>query len=189
MVDFVKRAARAGEGVLGPGEEVRGAVNVTPSPFLVPNAGMAGGMMAGGVVGAVIGSAVDRKNLSKGAMRPVPTIAARTPLDPGISANGALLAVTDRRVLLWRISGLGKPKGVFQSIEFGDIDAIAWEAAGAEYLAGRAKAVMLWLGTKRGEVLAAAAIAAGPAAKYASGAVDALVAGCPGIVSMFDPGE
>lgn len=189
MVDFVKRAARAAEEILGPDERVRGAVNVTPSPFLVPNAGMTGGMIAGGVVGAVIGSAVDRKNSSRQESRPVPAIAARSPLEPEIPANGALLAVTDRRVLLWKIGGLGKPKDVLHSLDLGGLDTVAWEAADAKHLSGRAKAVMLWLGTVHGEVLAASAIAAGPAAKYASGVVDALVAGCPGVVSEFVPGR
>lgn len=186
MVDFLKRAAKSGD--LDPDEQVLGAVNVLASPFVVANAGMTGGLIAGGVVGAAVGAAWDRRRRkadeADAATKPLPEIAARSVFEPGIPANGALLAVTSKRILMWNISAMGKPKGVLATIDLADVDQVYWEDVGSKWLRGSPASLMVWLGV-HDAVLAMAAISLGPAGKYATGLVAALEQRLPGKVQEF----
>ena len=183
MVDFVKRATKAV--ALRPDEEMRGAINVTASPFLVSNAGMTGGAIAGGLVGAAIGAAVDARISGKEGERDLPAIAARVSMEPGIPTNGALAAVSSHRMLLWKISAMGKPRDILHEIPLGDIDAVVWEDTDAKWLGGKPKSIQVWVGVREESVLSAAAIAMGPANKWAHGLVDAFRAGLGSRVTEF----
>jgi hypothetical protein len=187
LVDFAKRAR--GTDDLDPDEDVLGASNVTPSPFGVANAGMTGGLIAGGVVGLTMGAAWDAKRRrtddAEYAAKMLPAIAARLPFDPPVSTNGALLAVTTQRVVVWRISGLGKPKEILHSIPLTEIDEVWWEDADAKWLAGKPGSLLLWVG-KGDRVLPVAGIAMGPAAKFIRSVVTALEELLPGKVHRFE---
>ena len=175
MVDFLKRARNSGD--LDPDEEVIGAANVTPSPFAAPNAGMTGGVIAGGVVGAAIGTAWDSRRRKKGeeeqSARMFPAVAARVAWDPAIPVNGALLAVTTKRVVAWRISAMGKPKKILLSIPHGEIDEVWWEDADTKWLAGKPASLLIWIGTGD-RVLSMAGIVLGPGGKFIRSVVAAL---------------
>lgn len=186
MVDFRKRAAKAAHSMLDADEEVLAAINVTASPFL-PAAGMVGGAIAAGAAGAVVGSIFDGKRQREDAGRTLPAVAARSPFEPGIPANGALAAITSKRVLVWKIGGLGKPKDLLAEFRLDDVDEFVWEDADTRWLKGRPKSFLLWFGVKEESVLAAVAISMGPAHKYAQSMVDAMTARRPGIVSEFKP--
>lgn len=187
MVDFVKRAAKAAQGMLSSDEEIRGAINVTPSPFIVGNAGMTGGMIAGGVLGAALGAAVDKRISGKEGERDLPAISARPTADPPIPTNGALAAVTNKRLLIWTISGLGKPKELIHDVSLGEIDAVVWEDTDVKWMRGKPQSIQVWIGLGGSTVVSTAAISMGPAGKWARGLVDALAAGLPGKVTEFSP--
>jgi len=51
MVDFTKRAAKAGDGILQAGETVLAATNVMPTPFDMAGTAAIGGAIAGGFFG------------------------------------------------------------------------------------------------------------------------------------------
>jgi hypothetical protein len=167
VVDFSKRARNTNE--IEPDEEVIAACNVTPSPFGVANAGMTGGLIAGGVVGMAVGAAWDarRKKQSDAAadQKMLPAVAARLPYEPGIPTNGALLAVTTKRVLAWRISGLGKVREKLIDFRLDDIDEVWWEDADAKWMAGQPGSLLMWIGIGD-KVLSLAGIAMGPAGKH-----------------------
>lgn len=187
MVDFLKRARNTGN--LDPDEEVIGASNVTQSPFAVANAGMTGGVIAGGAVGAAVGAAWDarrqKKDKGEQAAKLLPTVAARAPYQPGIPTNGALLAVTTKRVVAWRISAMGKPKDLLLSIRHDQIDEVWWEDADAKWLGGRPASLLIWIGVGDG-VLSTAGIAMGPSGKYIRSVVTALEGRLPGKVRQFE---
>lgn len=188
MVDFRKRAEKAGAGLLHPDETVLAAVNVTPSPFAVGNAGMIGGMVAGGAVGAAVGMAWDRHRGNKEAeaesVRPLPGVAGRPAVEPAIPRNGALLAITSERVLVWDISGLGKPKDLLIEVSLHDVDEVAWQTLDTGWMSGRPASTMLWIGVGD-RVLPLAAIAMGPAGAHARSVVAALTERRPGRVIEF----
>ena len=187
MVDFVKRAAKTGD--TEPDEEVLAAVNVTPSPFTVPNAGMTGGLIAGGLVGAAAGAAWDRRREraeeEEQEGKSLPEVAFRAPVEPGIPANGALLAVTTKRILAWRISGLGRPREILVSLPLADVDAVRWEDVETRWLGGRPSSVAFWIGSGD-RVLACAAISMGPAGKWVDRVIAALDERLPGRVEEWD---
>ncbi len=187
MVDFLKRARNSGD--LDPDEEVIGASNVTPSPFTVPNAGMTGGIIAGGAVGAVVGAAWDRSRRRKGekdqATKMLPVVAAKAALEPEVPANGALLAVTTKRVVVWSISAMGKPKAVLLSIPHGQIDEVWWTDADSKWLAGKPASLLIWIGVGE-QVLSTAGIVMGPSGKYIRSVVSGLEERLPGKVQEFE---
>lgn len=187
MVDFVKRARNTGD--IDSDEEVLGACNVTPSPFGVANAGMTGGLIAGGAIGAVVGVAWDKRRSksddAEQASKMLPAVAARVAFQPPIPTNGALWAVTTKRVIAWEVSAMGKPKGVLLGIPHDEIDEVWWEDADTRWLAGRPASLLLWVGTGD-RVLAAAGIALGPGGKYVRSVVAALEARLPGKVMRFE---
>ena len=187
MVDFVKRARATGD--LDPDERVIGAANITPSPFSVANAGMTGGVIAGGVVGAVVGATWDSRRRKKGeeeqAAKMLPAVAARAAFEPKVPSNGALLAVTNKRVIVWKISAMGKPKDVLLSIPHERIDEVWWEDADSKWLAGKPASLLIWIGT--GDmVLSVAGIVMGPAGKFIRSVVTALEERLPGGVHRFE---
>lgn len=188
MVDFRKRAETAAEGLLQPGETVLAGVNVTASPFTVANAGMIGGVVAGGMVGAAVGMAWDRRRRRKDeeaeAVRPLPAIAGRPPVEPTVSANGGLLAVTTHRVLLWSVSGLGKPRDLLVAVSLHDVDEVVWQDLDAGWMSGRPASTALWIGVGE-RVLPLAAISMGPAGKAVRSVVATLGERRPGRVSEF----
>jgi len=187
MIDFAKRARSTND--LDPDEEVLGASNVTPSPFGVANAGMTGGLIAGGAAGLAVGAAWDAKRRktddAEQAAKTLPAVAARLPLDPPVSVKGALLAVTTKRVLVWKVSGLGKPKEILHSIPLTEIDEVWWEDADAKWLAGKPGSLLLWVGAGD-RVLSVAGIAMGPGAKFIRSVVTALEERLPGKVHRFE---
>ncbi len=187
MVDFAKRAAKAGGGLFHPGEEVLGATNVSPAPFGMANAGMVGGMIAGGAVGAAVGAAYDkfREKKEEDDAPQLPEIAARPQYEPQVPANGALLAATTHRLILWKISGLGKPKDVLADIPIGEIDSVVWFDADTKWMRGKPKSTLMWFGLRDGRVLTTAAITMGPAGKYVADLIAKLGAARPGLVEEF----
>ena len=138
MVDFAKRAR--GTGDLDPDEDIVAASNVTPSPFSVANAGLTGGLIAGGAVGAAVGATWDSRRRKKDdrvqADKQLPAVAARQPFESQIPTNGALLAVTTKRICVWKISAMGKPKELLFSISHNQVDGVWWEDADTKWLAG-----------------------------------------------------
>lgn len=190
MVDFSKRAARA-PGV-APGETVLAAVNVFPSPFRVAAAGATSGVVAGGLIGAAIGTAWDARNQKRDAAeaeaRPLPDVAKRPPVEPAIPGGGGLLAVTDHRVLVWSIAGLGKPKDLIHAFPIGDVDQVAWLRLDAGWMRGKPASLVLWIGIAAG-VLAASAVALASSARQAGEVVAVLGRLRPGRVTHFDPSQ
>ncbi|MCJ7726975.1 MAG: hypothetical protein MUP76_11395 [Acidimicrobiia bacterium] len=191
MVDFTKRAARAGDGILQPGEAVLAATNVMPTPFSMAGSAALGGAIAGGLVGGLVGAAVDKRREKKAtaedAGQLVPAMATRPPSPHTIPKNGALLAVTDRRIIVWAISGLGKPGEVLFEVPLESIDAAAWQEADPKWMRGSPKSTVFWIGISGDSVLPAAAISLGPAGKYVRAVTDALERGLPGRVQEFTP--
>ena len=187
MVDFLKRARNSGD--LDPDEEVIGASNVMPSPFLVPNAGMTGGVIAGGVVGAAVGAAWDARRSRKGeeeqATKVLPGVAARPAFEPEIPTNGALLAVTTKRVVAWTISAMGKPKAVLLTVPHAEIDEVWWVDAETKWLAGKPASLLIWIGTGQ-RVLSLAGIVMGPSGKFIRSVVAGLDERLPGRVLEFE---
>ncbi|MCB2224165.1 MAG: hypothetical protein KQH83_08320 [Actinobacteria bacterium] len=189
MVDFTKRAARAAEGMLAPGEAVLAASNVFPSPFAVADSATTAGAVAGGLVGGLVGAAVDRRRESRGreedASAPVPAMANRPRDERAVPANGALLAVTGTRIVVWSISGLGKPRDVLFQIPLDTLDAVAWQEADPKWVRGKPRSTLFWLGIGGSAVLPVAAISMGPAGTYVRAIVDALAGLLPGKVREF----
>jgi len=187
VVDFLKRARNSGD--LDPDEEVVGASNVMPSPFVVTNAGITGGVIAGGVVGAAAGAAWDARRRRKGeeeqATTILPAIAARTPFEPEIPTNGALLAATTKRVVAWKISGMGKPKAVLLTLPYSEIDEVRWVDADSKWLAGKPASLLIWIGAGE-RVLSLAGIVMGPSEKYIRSVVAGLDERLPGRVHEFE---
>lgn len=188
MVDFARRARNSGD--IGADEEVLAAANVTASPFVVANAGMTGGLIAGGVVGMAAGAAWDARRRKKdgvpGEGKPLPDLAARTPFEPGIPANGALFAATTGRLITWKISAMGKPRSVLWSAALGDIDEVVWEDADTKWAAGRPRSTLLWVGVEPERVVSMAAISMGPAGKHVAALVEALEGRLGSRVSRFE---
>jgi len=191
MVDFTKRATKAGDGVLRAGETVLAATNVMPAPFSMAGSAAVGGAIAGGLVGGLAGAAVDRRREKKAAAEDaeqlVPALATRPPFAHAVPKNGALLAVTDRRIIVWSISGLGQPGEVLFEVPSNDIDAAAWQEADPKWMRGSPKSTLIWVGIGGATVLPAAAISAGPAGKYVRAVTDALERLLPGKVRKFTP--
>jgi len=189
MVDFAKRAAKAGVGVLRADETVLAATNVLPTPFAIAGSGAIGGAIAGGVVGTLVGSAVDKRraNQAEGGGELVPALANRQAADGEIPKNGALMAVTEHRIIVWAISGLGKPKDVLFDVPYETIDAIAWQQADPKWIRSSPKSVLFWIGIGGESVMPAAAVTMGPAAKYVHAVIEALAQRLPGKVQEFSP--
>lgn len=187
MVDFAKRARSTGD--LAIDEEVIGAASITPSPFSVSNAGMTGGVIAGGVVGAVVGAAWDSRRRKKGeedrTAKMLPAVAARLAFEPQVPTNGALMAVTNTRVIIWEISAMGKPKDVLLSIAHDRIDEVWWEDADSKWLAGMPASLLIWIGIED-RVLSVAGIVMGPAGKFIRSVVTALEERLPERVRRFE---
>lgn len=190
MVDFAKRAR--GTGDLDPDEEIVAASNVTPSPFAVADAGLTGGMIAGGAVGAAFGATWDSRRKKKDAKtqaeKMLPAVAARQPFDSQIPINGALLAVTTKRICVWKISAMGKPKQILFSILHDQIDGVWWEDADTKWLAGKPASLLMWIGIGD-RVLSTAGISLGPAGKSIRSVVAALDERLPGKVHRFEVGD
>ena len=96
------------------------------------------------------------------------------------------MAVTEHRIIFWAISGLGKPKAVLFEVPFHSIDAIAWHAADPKWMRGSPASTVFWIGVEGEAVLPAAAITAGPAAKYVRAVAAALEQRLPGKVQEFN---
>jgi hypothetical protein len=188
MVDFAKRARRTGD--IEPDEEVLAGFNATPSPFGIGNAGMTGGLIAGGAVGMAVGAAWDRSRAKKlaeeQAGKGLPDIVGREPFEPPIPTNGTLFAVTTKRIVVWTIAGLGKPKDMLLSIPLSDVDSVVWEEADTKLLGGRPGSLMMWIGVGGEQVLACAGISMGPAGKYVKHALAALEERLPGRVVAWE---
>ncbi len=188
MVDFRKRAAEGAAAILLPGEQVLAGVSVTESPFRVGGAGFTSGMIAGGVVGAAVGAAVDkhrdRKESERESVRAQPEVALRSELEPAVPRAGGLLGVTTERVLVWSVSGMGKPKDLLHAIGLHEVDTVVWQRLEAARLAGRPASIVMWIGVGQ-QVLPCAAIDMGPSAKHARGVIEALAARRPGRVVEF----
>ncbi len=190
MVDFAKRAR--GTGDLDPDEEIVAASNVTPSPFSVANAGLTGGLIAGGAVGAAVGATWDSRRRKKDAKlqsdKQFPAVAARQPIDNQVPTNGALLAVTTKRICFWKISAMGKPKELLFSIPHDQIDGVWWEDADTKWLAGKPASLLLWIGIGD-RVLSMAGISMGAGGKSIRSVVAAMEERLPGKVRRFEAGE
>lgn len=188
MVDFVKRAISTGD--IEPDEQVLAGFNATPSPFGVANAGMTGGLIAGGVIGLAVGAAWDRRRNRKDAEeqedKRLPDVAARLPFEPGIPANGSLTAITTKRIAVWNIAGLGKPRDMLLSIPLADIDVVRWEVADARWMGGRPSSMLWWVGVGGDRVLSCAGIAMGAAGKYVKESLRALEERLPGKVVAWE---
>lgn len=190
MVDFTKRAAKAATSHLGATETVLAGVNVFPTPLQLGGAGATGGAIAGGLGGAAVGAAVDKrredKQAAEDAARTLPDLAGRPGAAEAIPKNGALLGVTEQRLLVWKISGLGKPKDLLFELPLEQIDRVAWHEADTKWLRGSPKSILIWVGLTDGTVIPIAAISMGPAGKHAAAVVEALAQRLPGKVTEFE---
>ena len=188
MVDFAKRAQKTGE--IHPDEQVLAGFNATPSPFGMVNAGMTGGLIAGGVVGLAAGAMWDKRRAKKEAEelagKSLPDVAGREPFEPGVPENGSLFAVTTKRIVAWRIAGLGKPREQLFAIPLADVDSIVWEDADAKWLGGRPSSLVMWIGVGGDRVLATAGISMGAAGKYVKQTLAALEERLPGKVTIWE---
>jgi hypothetical protein len=189
MVDYVKRAR--GTGAIDPDEEILAACNFTPSPFSVQNAGMTGGLIAGGLAGMAIGAAWDRyrekKDADEGADQELPALVIRPEHDTALHPNGTLIAVTTKRLIGWRIAGLGKPRVMILDIALDRVDEVVWDEADAKMLRGKPASTLVWVGVDE-SVLPMSAISAGPNRKHVQGVIEALEARLPGRVRRFSAG-
>jgi hypothetical protein len=188
VVDFVKRAHKTGD--IASDEQVLAGFNATPSPFGIPNAGMTGGLIAGGVVGMAVGAAWDKRRAQQQAEeeagKELPEIVGRQPFEPALPTNGTLFAVTTKRIAIWRIAGLGKPKDMLLSIPLTEIDSIVWEDADTKWLGGRPGSLLMWIGVGGERVLSCAGISMGPAGRYVKEALAALEERLPGKVVAWE---
>ena len=188
MVDFVKRAHKTGD--IDPDEQVLAGFNATPAPFGMANAGMIGGFIAGGAIGMAAGAALDgwrsKKDDADAEERDLPDLADRAPFEPAVPENGSLFAVTTKRIALWRIAGLGKPREMLFSIPLADIDRIAWQIADTKWLGGRPASLVMWIGVAGTHTLPCAGIAMGAAGKYVKQTLAALEERLPGRVVGFE---
>jgi hypothetical protein len=189
MVDFTKRAAKAAAGHIAVTETVLAGTNVMPTPFQVAGGATTGGAIAGGLVGAAIGAAVDKRRERKqdedDAGRALPEIAGRPAAGESIPKNGALLGITEQRLLVWKISGIGKPKELLFEVPLDRIESVAWHDADTKWFRGSPKSTLIWVGLTDGTVIPTAAISLGPAGKYVDAVVEALAQRMPGKVSEF----
>ena len=187
-----KNLEKAAEGLLGPGEQMLAGVYVTRSPVRSVGFGMSTGMMVGGVLGAAVGAVVDRGREQKGAGQEgaFPDVAKRPEVDPEIpKVVGGMIGITTERVLVWSVSGTGKPKGLLHQFPVSDVDTVAWQRVKGGGRLGGSKimlsSVLLWIGLGS-RVLAAAAVVQFPVQeRQASEVVGALTDRCPGRVHEF----
>jgi len=189
MVDYIKRARNTGD--IDSDEEVIGACNCTPSPFSMTNAGATGGLIAGGLPGLAIGAAWDRyqakRESAEAADEELPSIVTRTEFEPGLPANGALVAITTKRLVGWAVSGFGKPRDVAVTLPLSEIDQVLWDEQGQQLLRGKPSTTVFWLGLAGDRVLPMAAISGGPNHKHVQNVVQALAERLPGKVRRFEP--
>ena len=165
------------------------ATNVMPTPLTMTGSASIGGAIAGGIVGGLVGSAVDKhrkkKAASEDAEELVPSMAIRQPAASSIPNNGALMAVTQQRIIVWAISAMGKPKDLLFEVPLDSIDAIAWHEADPRWMRGSPKSTLFWIGVGGESVLPVAAISIGPAGKYVRAVAEALGLQLPGKVQEF----
>jgi hypothetical protein len=187
VVDYIKRAT--GTGDIGVDEEVLAACNFTPSPFSVQNAGMTGGLIAGGVAGMAIGAAWDRylarTEAGEADEAELPELVMRPEHETTLHPNGTLIAVTNRRVLGWRIAGLGKPRDQILDVSLDRIDQVVWDEAEAKLMRGKPPATLVWLGVDD-SVLPMSAISGGPNRTHVQSVISALETRLPGRVNRFE---
>jgi hypothetical protein len=98
------------------------------------------------------------------------------------------LAVTTKRICVWKISAMGKPKELLFSISHDQIDGVWWEDADTKWLAGKPASLLLWIGIDD-RVLATAGISLGAAGKWIRSVVAALDERLPGKVHRFEAGD
>ena len=80
---------------------------------------------------------------------------------------------------------MGKPRDVLHEIPLGEVDAVVWEDTDPKWLRGKPKSIQVWVGVGEESVLAASAIAMGPAGKWAQGLVEGFQAGLGSRVTEF----
>ena len=189
MVDYFKRAR--GTGDLHPDEELVGACNFTPAPFSVSNAGMTGGLIAGGIAGMAIGAAWDRyvakKEANEDADAELPGLVLRPEHEVALHPNGTLIAITTKRLVGWKIAGLGKPREQILDISLDRIDEVVWDEAEAKLMRGKPPSTLVWVGVDD-TVLPMAAISSGVNRKHVQSVIGALESRLPGKVRRFEAG-
>ncbi len=125
MVNWTKRAEKAAEGLLQPGEQVQAGVNLTGRQFRVVGGGSTGGFIAGGLVGALVGHAWDKhlegRRTADAASRSKDPIEELPVRDVDFPSNGAVAAMTNRPLILFETPGTRKPRRVFYDVSVGDI--------------------------------------------------------------------
>jgi hypothetical protein len=125
VANWTKKARQAAAPILDPGEDVVAGANLTSRRFAVANGGFTGGLVAGGVVGAAAGQVWDdhleRKRTEDEASRPKTTVEELPPRAIEFPDNGALGVVTNRRLILFELSAMSKPRDAFFEVTLDEI--------------------------------------------------------------------
>jgi hypothetical protein len=177
VADFLKQVNEVSEGVLQPGEAVAAASWVQGSQR-VAGYGSAGG----GLVGAVAGEVMDRRAQKKEAAEKAEEVAALPPEHPfEIPAqNGAVLAITDRRIILFSRGGMsGKAKEPIFDLPLEEIERVDRDERASKLTSGMPKAVLLTFWLRSNQIMRMFLITAMATRKSATGVLQAL-AGFPG---------
>lgn len=181
MVNWTKRVEKAAGNLLRPGETVLAGLNVTQKRLEMGGAAT-GGVIAGGALGALAGRAWDKRQAEKGRSeedkRPKASIEDLPSRDIGFPKGGALIAVTDQRLLLWEVSQLGKAKDLFYETPVADVVAVYDRDVDRKLLRGAPASRAILLVFKDQTAISLWALAQAPNGKWA----DAFVAAAQSVV-------
>ena len=177
MADFLKQVQDVSDGVLQPGETLTAASWVQASQR-VAGYGSAGG----GLAGAIAGEVMERRAKKKEAAEKEEELQGLPPEHPlEIPAqNGAVLAVTDRRIILFTRGGMsGKAKEAFFDLPLEEVERVDRDKRASKLTRGAPKAVLLTFWLRSNQIIRMYLITAMATNKSANGVLQAL-AGFPG---------
>ena len=93
--------------------------------------------------------------------------------------------MTTKRMVGWKIAGLGKPKEQILDIALDRIDEVVWDEAEAKLMRGKPPSTLVWVGVDD-TVLPMAAISSGVNRKHVQSVIGALDSRLPGKVRRFE---
>lgn len=136
-------------------------------------------------IGAAWDRYLARREDGEAAEAELPDLVMRPEYEITLHANGTLIAVTTRRLIGWKIAGLGRPRDLILDISLDRIDQVVWDEAKTKALRGKPASTLIWMGVDH-TVLPMAAISGGVNRRYVQGVISALGSRLPGRVSRFE---